>query len=413
MKDHNKIWAIIIGTGVSISPIHNKFLTDLTTNADGQTWLFIPAIGYLLTIMGSGLFLLNNWERVKKAGIGSKSIYIPLFILAVCISVSGVTGDTFSDKVAPLGAALSFLALYYSVRIIGKDVFLPLAIGSAIASFGVIGYSVFNPGILTGGYIFEYNYDIVVGYVLLGTALCFNGRYQWILASLSLTAMFLTGSPEAVFAIGVAGATILIRRDWSRKLVMAVMPAVYIIAIVFIAGYGTQLYSYVTDVISNKATVLEYKVEEAAVLQEEAMLEGKTGYIIEDKDNPDYERESAIGRRVSVIKHAMVNITPLGDGFNLTAFRKDTVHNVPLIIVQQLGWFGIPAALCWLWVSIWCLFKTKLKYVWVLVLALSVWDHYIWTQLAPVWWMAIGITTTINIKKDYIFRGRDENTSIV
>jgi hypothetical protein len=99
--------------------------------------------------------------------------------------------------------------------------------------------------------------------------------------------------------------------------------------------------------------------------------------------------------RWRVIREAMSDIKPLGEGLELTHYTRTTAHHVPLILVQQLGWPGIAAALCWLWVSLYCLVKTRLrymKYVWLAILALSVWDHSVWTQFAPLWWAVVGVS---------------------
>ena len=79
----------------------------------------------------------------------------------------------------------------------------------------------------------------------------------------------------------------------------------------------------------------------------------------------------------------------------------EPVHNVPLVIVDQIGPL---AGFAWLFITIFCLVKTKWKYAWSAVLVLSVFDHYIWTQFAPYWWALVGISTTVAIKNDYIFK---------
>ena len=68
-----------------------------------------------------------------------------------------------------------------------------------------------------------------------------------------------------------------------------------------------------------------------------------------------------------------------------------------------MGFPGILAAIAWLWVSVWCLVKTRWKYAWLAILSLSVFDHFIWTQLAPVWWMVVGASTASS-EPDLIFR---------
>lgn len=366
-----------MGAGLALSPIHNQWLTSLFTNSKGETVFFLPAFGYLLLIMGSGLFLLNNWQMVQEMGWGDKRVVACLLLIVLGISLSGLVYDGWQDKLAPMGMGLALFSLYLTGRVLGKDVFLPLAIGSVIASLGVIIHAVLYPGVITGGFVFEYNYDIVVGYILLGSAL-FIHRWQWLVAGVALVAILLSGSPEGIFAIGVLGLVVIIRRDWGKRLGI-IVAIVSILAVIGLAsGYGQRLYSYVIKTAKGESVSASGSVKNTV---------------------------NAIEYRIYIIKDAMSNIKPLGEGYNLTDFgRSPNVHNVPLVIVQQLGYPGILAGLAWLWVSLWCLVKTKWKYVWVLILVLSVFDHFIWTQLAPYWWVIIGASTASSIKTDLVFK---------
>ena len=86
---------------------------------------------------------------------------------------------------------------------------------------------------------------------------------------------------------------------------------------------------------------------------------------------------------------------------NQYASKPTIVHNIPLIIVHQIG---ILAGVSWLFVSIYCTVKTKMKYLWIAVLAMCVFDHYIWTQFGALWWVLVGSSLTTEIKNDYIFK---------
>jgi hypothetical protein len=373
-------WSIIIGSGIALSPIHNQFLTHLLTNSKGETLFFLPAFGYLLLIMGAGLFLLNNWQRVKAISWGDRRIVGCLLFIVLAISASGAAYTGLQDRFAPMGMGLALFALYLCGRVLGKDMFLPLAVGAAVASLGVIAHQVVYPGVITGGFVFEGNYDIIVGYALLGTALWVH-KWQWILAGLALVAILLTGSPEGIFAIGVIGVAVLWRRDWGRRLAIVGAAVAVVLIIGLVSGYGLTLYGYAGKVASG----------------EPASPYGENY----DKGEP----RDAIGYRIEVIRDAMTHIQPLGEGYNLTDFsRSPNVHNVPLVLVQQLGWPGILAGMAWLWVSVWCLVKTRWKYVWTLVLALSLWDHYVFTQLAPLWPAIVGASMASNIERDLLFK---------
>jgi hypothetical protein len=102
-----------------------------------------------------------------------------------------------------------------------------------------------------------------------------------------------------------------------------------------------------------------------------------------------------------VAKKALSDIQILGHGYKPGLAEPFTVHNVPLVIVDQIGPL---AGLAWLVVSLWCLIKTKWKYAWIAVIAMGVWDHYVWTQFAPYFWVLVGVSTTSKITSDRIFR---------
>jgi ABC-type transport system involved in multi-copper enzyme maturation permease subunit len=181
--------------------------------------------------------------------------------------------------------------------------------------------------------------------------------------------MVLSKSPEALFSAAVLGIVVLIRRDWSKQLVAIAIPAILgvVLVIAFAGGF-----TYIGQVLRG---------------------EPSTG-----------EQREPILYRIEQITVAMTSIRPLGDGYSVTEFREGIVHNVPLIIVQQLGYPGILAGLAWLWVVGYGLIRTKWKYVWVLVFSLSVWDHYVWTQLAPWFWAIAGVTSAQGQESDLIFR---------
>jgi len=371
----------VIGTGLALSPIHNIWLTDLATTSKGETLVFIPALGYLILIMGVGLFILHNWEQVKQGGLGDKQIAIPLLVIVGAIGLSGWNGIGWQEKIAPLSMGVCLFASYIVARIVGKDLFVPLAVGALIASLGIILHGCIFRSQITGGFVFGQNYDIAVGYVLLGVAL-FLREYQWVLAGVALLALSISGSPEGVFALGVMLPVAVARRDYGRKLGVIIIPVLVVAVVWFSMGWGQELYDHFRRTI---------------------MFQPTQGRELDGDTSPSFGR-SSVGNRISVAKTAMVNIKPFGEGYILTDFGKvDMVHNVPLVIVQQLGWGGILAGIAWLWVSVWCLRKTKWKYAWALVLALSVFDHYVWTQLAPIWWFLIGVSTTSGINADKIF----------
>jgi len=105
--------------------------------------------------------------------------------------------------------------------------------------------------------------------------------------------------------------------------------------------------------------------------------------------------------RWPVIVREMKNISFIGHGYSLSIVGGGIVHNIPLIIVHQIGPI---AGIAWLFVTVYCVIKTKWKYAWVAIMAMCVFDHYIWTQFGPLWFCLIGVSTSSTIKSDLIFR---------
>lgn len=398
-------YAIAIGIGLALFPVHNKWLVDATL-VSGQATFFLPIFGVLIWGLATIFYFPRYWQKLEW---GDRKIYIPLLVIVGAMGLSGITVETLSGKFAPLCMGALLFSLYLMARKLGKDIFLPLAIGAGVSSVGVIISGLLLPGEKTGGLVFEYNYDIVVGYALLGVAL-FIKKEQWVLISLALVAIFLSGSPEGVFTLGVMAVVVLLRRDWGKKLVVAIMPVVVVASLWFGLGYGQELYGRTMRIMNfepvmNTPTPPSEQTLPPPINQPPSPSSDQAPQVAES-EGQGKSKMSPIGYRWEVAKNAMTTLKPLGSGYNLTVFNKLIVHNVPLVIVQQLGWAGILAGIAWLWVSAWCLVRTRWKYVWVLVLALSVFDHFIWTQLAPFFWAIVGVSTAPNnINADLIFKG--------
>jgi len=395
----NRKWAVVIGIGIALSPIHNVWFTDITS-INGQPTLFIPALATAAWILATLFFITKTlvpdesvtWEQITWRYIrdkwgeldkGDKRVFIPLLVIIGAMGLSGIVASTPTAAVSPLLMGVSVFALYLASRKLGKDIFLPLAIGTAVASVGIIVYGIWRPGVATGGFIFERNFDIATGYISLGAVLFIHKR-QWILVGLAVLALLFSGAPEAAGVLALMTVVLLARRDWSRRLVAIATPIVVAILVLLATGWGPKLYSYLGMVLDNDPVA---------------------HYVAPDGETRT--NVSPVEIRILVIRDALVNIKPLGEGYNLTEFTVFTVHNVPLIIVQQLGWPGILAGLAWLWVCGYCLVKTKWKYAWIVLVMLCLPDHYVWDQLLPLWWAIVGVSTAPdNIKGDLIFSQR-------
>ena len=371
----NKRWAIIIGVGLALFPIHNLWLTDVTS-IDGMALIHLPAIGAVLWIMGTLLFIRNHWRELDW---GDKKIFIPLLVIVASMGLSGfINGESLGDKVSPLfmGAALFFA--YVVSRSLGKDIFLMLIPFVCLGAVIAVILGILNPGVPSGGLIT--NYCASAGFLIFG-ALVNRGKWQWALLGVAFVGVFFIGTLEAVFILGVLGIAVLVRRDFSRRFLVVSGVLAGLVGLWAVLGYLTPLYAG----NQNVATLVD-------VIKGNARLDVGT-------------LNSITSWRWEVIVKALKDTSIFGHGYTLSTVGGQIVHNIPLIISHQIGPI---AAVAWLFVTVYSLIKTKWRYAWIALLAMCVFDHYFWTQFGAFWWCAIGVSTASNIKSDLIFRRVNE-----
>ena len=375
-------WPVIIGLGLALIPIHNTFLTELTT-LNGQVVFFIPTFGYLLLSLGISLFLLRHWEQVKETGLGDKRVWIPLVIIVVGMGLSGfVNGDTFQSRISPLFMGIVLFTLYVVARVLGKDIFRALVPFVIIGSVSVVVAGILNPGQYTGGFIT--NYCAAAGYLIFGVFV-YQGRWRWPIILIAGIGLFFIGALEALFIIGILGLVVILRRDFSYRLAVVAGVVLLLVGVWAALGYLVPLYE------GNHNIAILF-----------GLISGKVSA------NTDTVMALTSGRWLPIVD-AVRNFSFVGYGYSLSTVGGGIVHNMPLIIMHQVGPF---AAVAWLFVSFFCLAKTGWKYAWVAILAMGVWDHYLWTQMAPFWWALVGVTTASSLRSDLIFRKEGDNESM-
>jgi len=367
----NRKWAIVIGLGLALFPIHNLWLTNVTS-IGGMALIHLPAFGAIIWIMGVLLFIRNNWQNLDW---GDKKIFIPLLVIVASMGISGfVNGESLGDKVSPLfmGSALFFA--YVVSRSLGKDIFKILIPFVCLGAVIAVILGILNPGVPSGGLIT--NYCASAGFLIFG-AVVNRGKWQWALIGVALVGVFFIGALESVFILGVLGITVLIRRDFSKRFIIVFGVLVGLVGLWAVLGYLIPLYEGNQNVV--------------------ALVD-----ILKGNSTLDEGTMTAItsGRQVSIID-AVKNTSILGHGYSLSTVGGRVVHNIPLIIYHQIG---PVAAVAWLFVTVYCVIKTKWKYAWIAIMAMCVWDHFLWTQFGPLWFCLIGVSTASTIKSDLIFK---------
>lgn len=337
--------------------------------------VFLPSLAYVLLLLGSAFFLLNNWDQVKRAGWGDKKVVIPLLFIALMIGLSGlINADTWSGRIAPLGLALFLLTIYASSRVLGPSLFRMMVPFILLGVGIILVLEVVAPGNLTGGLIT--NSTAMAGFLVFG-ALTNQGKWQWLLCLAALLGILVNGGLTGFFIVGVLGLMVLARRDFGRNLWIVAGAA----AAAIIAGLTISSLTPLHEGTRNTSTLI-------------GLI---TGQLPWDATTLD----ALLTGRWTINTNAIHNLQPwIGHGLTLTV-ESTTAHNVPLVIVQQVG---IPAALAWTFVTLYCLVKTRWTYLWVAALATCAFDHFLWTQFTAYWWVFVGISLSSDIKSDLIFR---------
>lgn len=369
----NKKWAIIIGLGLALFPIHNLWLTKVTS-IGGMATLFLPAIGAVLWIMGVLLFIRNNW---KDLNWGDKKIYIPLLVIVASMGLSGfINGESLTSKVYPLFFGGTLFIAYVVARSLGVAIFRMLIPFVCLGAVIAVIVGILNPGVPSGGLIT--NYCASAGFLIFG-AIVNRGRWQWALITVALVGVFFIGALEGMFIIGVIGVIVLIRRDYNKYLFTSLCVLLFIISIWALSGNLIPLYK------GNDNLIALFEV-----------VTGKTPINMETMN-------AMTSFRWEVYDEAVQRFNFMGYGYSLDLRQGRNIHNVPLNIMDQIG---VLAAIAWLGLTIYCAIKTKWHYAWVAILAMGVFDHYLWTQFGSMWWCLIGVSTASNIKSDLIFRSK-------
>lgn len=321
----------------------------------------INLIGLLILFVFVVIYTKDS--NIKIADLGSKWVYIPMLSILLITILRLAIYHTINELFAVSFFAI-MLGLYVISRKMGKEivkVLLPLFI---IVAASVFIMAIVNIGEETSGIVGQYNRTAgLLAYIIVLN----RNKWQWLLAIIGTLAILLTGSLEGVIILCALSIVVLCKRDWSRKLWIPLGMVTLALIVLALTGNLGHLY---TPVIDNLHL---------------------TGGM---------QAETALNGRVIVYKNALQNISLLGHGYTNSLFTSTTVHNVPLIVFDQLGIF---AGIAWIVLTGYCLIKTKWHYVWVVIIAMCLFDHFVWTGLAPLYFVAVGVTTA-NKENDYIFR---------
>lgn len=379
--------AWVLGIGVASFAFRNVFYQGMS-------------IGFALSLIIILWVLMDKRNRNKET-LGSKFVYIPLIIISLSMIVAGfaryIDDRIFADLIARITLALYFFAIYLTSRVLGDKVFKPFAIAVIIESISVVFYSlILNYGIRNGGFASLYDYNPAVGLLLFGGIISIFYK-QWIIVTIALLGIFFTGAEEGIVGVAIVFAAILIRRDFSRKILLPIILIIVVITLgVYPFNYTKKLYANPID----KTTLVltgQHNKEAAGIITK---TQGEQTINPESYINKyDY----VLNNRVNFLVDGLKNLKPLGSGYvmNPVDEKDKPIYNVPLVIMQQVG---LLAALAWVFVTIYCLIKTRWRYAFIALIALGLLDNFVFCQLGVFWWCLVGVATVSLRKNDFMFK---------
>lgn len=315
-------------------------------------------IGMVGSLIGWGcLIVAVFWLLLgKQYSLGNKALGLPLLTLAVLQNLQGV------ELAARILPELMF-ALYLVSSRISKAAFIPVGLVASIGGLYLIAQNLIV-GYRTGGLYSVNNYNIAIGAIILGAVL-WQSKYQWLIVTLAAIAVLVSGTAEGLVAFALLGLAMIIRKDWNLKvnwLIVVIGAAALIVALAFPDLWQT----------------LPTKVSAATSGNYDGALHG----------------------RLDAYRFALQDISWLGHGYNPNGANCNSIHSVPLIALQQTGIIGLGL---WLWTMGYGIFKTRMKYAFIALFGLSLFDNYLWTQIMPYTWAIAGVAST-EVDSDLIFR---------
>ncbi len=371
------------------------FIWHLKLPEEIMKYLFFPWIGILLLVMGT----LRTLKKADKIDFGEKKLWIPLAIIFGSIALSGVEAFLehrmiFQEMFSAIAIGVLLFTLYLASRQLGDKIFKYMPIVVIIESISIVVVSFTNNFSPNGGLISWSNYDIATG-LLFFAVLTSPIKHQWWLSAVAIVGLFFSGSAEAIFVGFCLLVMALVRRDWSWRIILPVSALVITLIVTSLTGIIWSIQAPTLSRLHLAQDTIQGK-DTYQLVENNPWLSAKSG-----ETDGTSTLDKVIGFRISHSQLTMP-IKPFGYGINLAKFYWGIPHNVVLIIIEQVG---ILAALAWIFVMIVQLKYSPMKYTIVGILALSVFDHFVFTQAAPWWWCIIGITSVSKLKSDLIFRG--------
>jgi len=361
-----------------------------------SAWARTDILGFplFLPILASGIIavVITYIRLSKQANTRFSRILVPLVIILLFIWIRCLMDNTDESISKASFITVTGIVMYVIGRTYGIRVFWPLAIVAVLQSVSVVIIALFfsdwNSGmdIRNGGFIDRDNYAlgqavIVIGLVS-GIYLIKSVIWKAVFVSVCTLGLLFTGSPEAFVFLIIIGLYTIYKGDITKPLRNGLVIVVVLFAVWVLSGPGLKQYDRLGEVTTFVSS----------------------GDIVESESWDDDVKEDKYSwgdGRLPVYKQSVNEASMFGHGYaiyNAQDYHKK-VHNVPLVIVDQIG---LIPALAWLGVTLYCLVRSKHKYLWIGIIVLGLFNHTTWTVFAPYWWLAVGLMAYEG--RDYVLR---------
>lgn len=354
----------LIGLGMIFFIWHNLYQPLIN-------YVFIPQLGMMMIIAG---IVVTFYKTEKKFfELGDKRLWIPLVVIAGSIVMAAITArvenrinmQAFGSQVM---LAVMLFCCYLSARQLGKQIFTPFAWAVVIEAVSIIWYGAVHQWMPNGGLLSNTNYDIAIGLLIFGLVVSW-GRKQYWLVGFALAGVYFSGAAEGLFVVAGLG-LYWIWRNWKMFRYIPKKNLVF------------------TGVIGCLLVVALLPVSFQPIWQDklvDRIISAWQGLTTGHLHNLYY----ASGYR-AFGNWALSPIKIFGYGININHFYVGIQHNIVLIIIEQVG---IIAAIAWL-AAWWFGFKQTIwKYAWLAMLLMGVFDHFVWSQAAPYFWVLAGVSS--------------------
>lgn len=336
---------------------------------------FIPQVGMAMMFAGLCICLVKTeWREFFR--IRDWKIDIPILVIFLSIVLSSIGHDavkTNSQWWSIVAVGIMLVGLYYCARELGNRIWKPYAIAVVIESISIVWYGAVHNWIPNGGLLSNTNYDIAIGLLIFGLLVAAE-KNQWWLAGFVVVGIYFSGAAEGLFAI-IALGIIWTIKNWK------VVKRIPVKNLIITGGIGAAVVIGMIPV--TWSNIWTSKLVDRIIDAINGNWYVASGY-----------RMSAAGNW-----NLTMPIRPFGYGFNFNNFYVGIPHNLGLIIIEQVG---IVAFIAFVLLAIYMIRKMSWhwKWVWIGMILLGVFDHFIWTEAAPWWWLVAGICSAVLINKE-------------